>query len=331
MSRASVHNISILRALQLGIGDRITVYKANMIIPQIAENLTAEEEGPEDRQLVEIPRICPVCGGQTEIRQVNDVQSLYCTNGKCAAKQIKAFALFVSRDAMNIDGLSEATLEKFVDMGFLHEFADLFHLESHREQIVEMEGFGERSCRNLIESVDRARNTTLPRVLYGLGIANIGSANAKMLCRFFDHDLKRMQEADVETLSAIDGVGEVIATAFVSYMQDPDNLRKIDNLMKELTIQVPRTEEGSQTLSGLSFVVTGTLTKFASRNELKEAIEAKGGKVTGSVTGKTTCLINNDVASNSSKNKKARELGIPVLSETDFLEQYQLEAPGQQA
>lgn len=331
VSRASVHNISILRALQLGIGDRITVYKANMIIPQIAENLTAEEEGPEDRQLVEIPRICPVCGGQTEIRQVNDVQSLYCTNGKCAAKQIKAFALFVSRDAMNIDGLSEATLEKFVDMGFLHEFADLFHLESHREQIVEMEGFGERSCRNLIESVDRARNTTLPRVLYGLGIANIGSANAKMLCRFFDHDLKRMQEADVETLSAIDGVGEVIATAFVSYMQDPDNLRKIDNLMKELTIQVPRTEEGSQTLSGLSFVVTGTLTKFASRNELKEAIEAKGGKVTGSVTGKTTCLINNDVASNSSKNKKARELGIPVLSETDFLEQYQLEAPGQQA
>lgn len=331
VSRASVHNISILRALQLGIGDRITVYKANMIIPQIAENLTAEEEGPEDRQLVEIPRICPVCGGQTEIRQVNDVQSLYCTNGKCAAKQIKAFALFVSRDAMNIDGLSEATLEKFVDMGFLHEFADLFHLESHREQIVEMEGFGERSCRNLIESVDRARNTTLPRVLYGLGIANIGSANAKMLCRFFDHDLKRMQEADVETLSAIDGVGEVIATAFVSYMQDPDNLRKIDNLMKELTIQVPRTEEGSQTLSGLSFVVTGTLTKFASRNELKEAIEAKGGKVTGTVTGKTTCLINNDVASNSSKNKKARELGIPVLSETDFLEQYQLEAPGQQA
>lgn len=331
VSRASVHNISILRALQLGIGDRITVYKANMIIPQIAENLTAEEEGPEDRQLVEIPRICPVCGGQTEIRQVNDVQSLYCTNGKCAAKQIKAFALFVSRDAMNIDGLSEATLEKFVDMGFLHEFADLFHLESHREQIVEMEGFGERSCQNLIESVDRARNTTLPRVLYGLGIANIGSANAKMLCRFFDHDLKRMQEADVETLSAIDGVGEVIATAFVSYMQDPDNLRKIDNLMKELTIQVPRTEESSQTLSGLSFVVTGTLTKFASRNELKEAIEAKGGKVTGTVTGKTTCLINNDVASNSSKNKKARELGIPVLSETDFLEQYQLEAPGQQA
>lgn len=346
VSRASVHNISILRGLRLGIGDRITVYKANMIIPQIAENLTAGEaeegqacgeesrEGESCHSLVEIPQFCPVCGGRTEIRQVNDVQSLYCTNGKCAAKQIKAFALFVSRDAMNIDGLSEATLEKFVDMGFLHEFADLFHLDRYREQIVEMEGFGEKSFQNLMESVEKARHTTLPRVLYGLGIANIGSANAKMLCRYFDHDLRRMQEADVETLSAIDGVGEVIATAFVDYMQDQDNLRKMENLIKGLDIEVPRTEEGSQTLSGLSFVVTGTLTRFASRNELKEAIEARGGKVTGSVTGKTACLINNDVTSNSSKNKKARELGIPVLSETDFLEQYHMgdaPEPGQEA
>lgn len=372
VSRASVHNISILRALQLGIGDRITVYKANMIIPQIAENLTAKEmrkaetdnrqenrkaaipESEEEvsgknasvaeafwgqeqtaagtekvgtgRKLVEIPKFCPVCGGKTEIRQVNDVQSLYCTNEKCAAKQIKSFTLFVSRDAMNIDGLSEATLEKFVDMGFIHEFADLFHLDRYQEQIVEMEGFGEKSYKNLIESVNRARNTTLPRVIYGLGIANIGAANAKMLCRYFDHDLKRMQEADVETLSAIDGVGEVIATAFVDYMQDGENLRKIEALVKELQIEIPKIEEGSQTLSGLSFVITGSLNRFASRNELKEAIESKGGKVTGSVTGKTTCLINNDVNSTSSKNKKARELGIPVLSEADFLKQYHMEA-----
>ena len=324
VSRASVHNISILRALQLGIGDRITVYKANMIIPQIAENLTAKEE-LEERRLVEIPKKCPVCGGETEIRQVNDVQSLYCTNDKCAAKQIKAFTLFVSRDAMNIDGLSEATLEKFIDLGFIHEFADLFHLDRYREQIVEMEGFGQKSYDNLMDSIERARHTTLPRVVYGLGIANIGVANAKMLCRFFDHDLKRMQEADVETLSAIDGVGEVIATAFVNYMQDADNLRKVADLTGELEIEIPKVEEGSQTLSGLSFVITGSLEKFASRADMKEAIEQKGGKVTGSVTGKTTCLINNDVTSSSSKNKKARELGIPVISEEDFMRQYGIE------
>ncbi len=345
VSRASVHNISILRALQLGIGDRITVYKANMIIPQIAENLSVrdmlaksrseaagEAELPADggtagirgHSLVMIPDICPVCGGKTEIRQVNDVQSLYCTNEKCAAKQIKAFTLFVSRDAMNIDGLSEATLEKFIDLGFLHEFADLFHLDRYREQIVEMEGFGEKSYQNLTESIERAKHTTLPRVIYGLGIANIGVANAKMLCRFFDYDIARMQEADVETLSAIDGVGEVIATAFVNYMQDADNLRRIADLTAELEIEIPKVEEGSQTLSGLSFVITGSLNKFASRNDLKEEIEKRGGKVTGSVTGKTTCLINNDVTSASSKNKKARDLGIPVLSEEDFLERYEI-------
>ena len=345
VSRASVHNISILRALQLGIGDRITVYKANMIIPQIAENLTVrdmlaksrseaagEAELPADggtagirgHSLVMIPDICPVCGGKTEIRQVNDVQSLYCTNEKCAAKQIKAFTLFVSRDAMNIDGLSEATLEKFIDLGFLHEFADLFHLDRYREQIVEMEGFGEKSYQNLTESIERAKHTTLPRVIYGLGIANIGVANAKMLCRFFDYDITRMQKADVETLSAIDGVGEVIATAFVNYMQDADNLRRIADLTAELEIEIPKVEEGSQTLSGLSFVITGSLNKFASRNDLKEEIEKRGGKVTGSVTGKTTCLINNDVTSASSKNKKARDLGIPVLSEEDFLERYEI-------
>lgn len=318
VSRASVHNISILRGLRLGLGDRITVYKANMIIPQIAENLTGSDT-------VEIPEFCPVCGGRTQIRQVNDVQSLYCINEKCPAKQIKAFALFVSRDAMNIDGLSEATLEKFVDRGFIHEFADLFHLDRHEQEIVEMEGFGEKSYKNLIESVDRARRTTLPRVIYGLGIANIGAANAKMLCRHFDHDLKKLQEADVESLSAIEGVGEVIASAFVKYMQDQDNVRRIENLMRELQVEIPEVEEGSQTLEGLSFVVTGSLEHFASRSDLKELIESRGGKVTGSVTSKTACLINNDPASSSSKNKKARELEIPILSEADFLKRYEIE------
>lgn len=319
VSRASVHNISILRGLRLGIGDRITVYKANMIIPQIAENLTGSDT-------VEIPGVCPVCGGPTEIRQANEVQFLYCVNEKCPAKSIKAFTLFVSRDAMNIDGLSEATLEKFVDMGFIREFADLYHLERHREAIVEMEGFGEKSYQNLINSIQASRTTTLPRVIYGLGIANIGVANAKMLCRYFDYDLERMQSADVETLSAMEGIGGVIASAFVEYMSDEDNRRRLERLMAELQVEVPVIEEGSQTLSGLSFVVTGSLNHFAGRSDLKELIEQKGGKVTGSVTGKTTCLINNDVASTSAKNKKAKELGVPILSEEDFMEAYGISA-----
>lgn len=318
VSRASVHNISILRGLKLGIGDRITVYKANMIIPQIAENLTCSDN-------VKIPELCPVCGGKTKIRQVNEVQSLYCTNEKCAAKRIKAFTLFVSRDAMNIEGLSEATLEKFVDMGFIQEYADLYHLDRYKDQIVEMEGFGEKSYHNLADSINASRSTTLPRVIYGLGIANIGVANAKMLCRHFSYDIEQLRNADVETLSAIEGVGEVIASAFVEYMQDEDNLQKIDHLLAELQVEVPVVEEGSQTLAGLQFVITGSLNRFGSRNDLKEIIENKGGKVTGSVTGKTTALINNDITSNSSKNKKAKELEVPILSEDDFLTEYGIE------
>ena len=315
VSRASVHNISILRSLKLGIGDKITVYKANMIIPQIAENLTCSDN-------VEIPAVCPVCGGATEIRQVNEVQSLYCTNEKCAAKRIKSFTLFVSRDAMNIDGLSEATLEKLIDMGFIHEYADLYHLDRYQDRIVELEGFGEKSYQNLITSIEASRKTILSRVIYGLGIANIGVANAKMLCRYFSYDLERMRSADVETLSAIEGIGDVIASAFVDYMKDADNQQKIDHLMPELTLEVPVVEEGSQTLQGLNFVITGSLNHFGNRSDLKDLIEDRGGKVTGSVTGKTTALINNDVTSTSSKNKKAKELGVPILSEEDFLTEY---------
>ena len=315
VSRASVHNISILRSLKLGIGDKITVYKANMIIPQIAENLTCSDN-------VEIPAVCPVCGGVTEIRQVNEVQSLYCTNEKCAAKRIKSFTLFVSRDAMNIDGLSEATLEKLIDMGFIHEYADLYHLDRYQDRIVELEGFGEKSYQNLITSIEASRKTILSRVIYGLGIANIGVANAKMLCRYFSYDLERMRSADVETLSAIEGIGDVIASAFVDYMKDADNQQKINHLMPELTLEVPVVEEGSQTMQGLNFVITGSLNHFGNRSDLKELIEDRGGKVTGSVTGKTTALINNDVTSTSSKNKKAKELGVPILSEEDFLTEY---------
>ena len=316
VSRASVHNISIVRGLELGIGDHITVYKANMIIPQIAENLTRSDT-------LEIPEICPVCGQPTQIRQVNDVQSLYCNNPDCDAKKIKAFTLFVSRDAMNVDGLSESTLEKFLARGFLHEFADIFHLERYEQEITQMEGFGEKSYANLMESIEKARNTTLPRVVYGLGIENVGVANAKLLCRHFNFSIDALRTADAEELSAIDGIGGVIAGSIYEYFHNEERMGQLERLLQEVKIEEETVaQSGSQTLAGMNFVITGSLEHYENRNALKEEIESKGGKVTGSVTGKTTCLINNDTASQSSKNKKAKELGIPIVSEDDFMEKY---------
>ena len=315
VSRASVHNISILRGLKLGIGDRITVYKANMIIPQIAENLTGSDT-------VQIPKVCPVCGGAAQIRQEGDAQFLYCTNESCDAKKVKAFALFVSRDAMNIDGLSEMTLEKFLGRGFLHSFADLYHLDRYRQEITAMEGFGEKSYQNLQAGIEKSRTTTLPRVIYALGIANIGVANAKMLCRHFGYDIRALMGAGQEELSAIEGVGEVIARAFTDYMGNEKNIRTIEELLGELTIEVPQVNQDEMNLTGKSFCITGSLNHYASRSDLKELIEQKGGRVTGSVTSKTECLINNDAASTSSKNKKAKELQVPILTEEEFMEKY---------
>jgi DNA ligase (NAD+) len=312
VSRASVHNISIMEGLELGEGDRITVYKANMIIPQIADNFT--RSGVRN-----IPARCPVCGGATEIRQVNDVKSLYCTNPDCQAKKLKGFALLVSRDALNIDGLSEMTLEKFIAAGFIHEADDIFHLDRHREAIVEMEGFGERSYDKLIAAAQSASHTTLPRLIYGLGIEGIGLANARVLCRHFDYDLEAMRHADKEELCSIDGIGEVLADAWVRYFENSRNNELLDHLLADLAFEDERQREGEQLLAGKTFVITGSLELFANRKALQEQIEALGGKAVGSVSSKTDYLINNDVTSNSSKNKKARELGIPILSETDFL------------
>ena len=311
VSRASVHNISIMRELQLGIGDRITVYKANMIIPQIAENLTKSGELP-------IPDTCPACGQSTEIRRVNEVEYLYCTNPDCPAKKIKAFALFASRDAMNIDGLSEATLEKFIARGFIHDFGDIFEISRHREEIVTMEGFGEKSFENLMASLEKARETTLAKVIYSLGIANIGLANAKVSCRHFDDDLEKIRRADEEEVSSIDTIGPVIARSLTEYLADPENNRKLDHLMSHLAIKKEE-KKGEQIFQNMNFVITGSLEHFDNRNQAKELVESLGGKVTGSVTKKTNYLINNDTTSNSSKNKKARELGIPVISEEEFL------------
>ena len=315
VSRASVHNISIMEALELGAGDRITVYKANMIIPQIADNLT--RSGVRD-----IPEACPVCGGQTEVRQINDVKSLYCTNPDCQAKKIKSFTLFTSRDALNIAGLSEATLEKFIGVGMIHEYADIFHLDRYRDEIVEMDGFGQKSYDNLIAAAEKASHTTLPRMVYGLGVAGIGLANAKMICRHFKNDFEAMRHATVEELVEIDGIGEVLAQAWTAFFSDGKNNAIVDHLLAELTFEAgdeESSEGADEAFAGMNFVITGSLEHFKNRKELQELIERRGGKVTGSVTSKTNYLINNDVASSSSKNKKARELGVPILSEEEFL------------
>ena len=313
VSRASVHNISIMEDLELGIGDAIQVYKANMIIPQIAENLT--RSGVKD-----IPQVCPVCGGATKIQMENETKTLYCTNPECQAKHLKSFALFVSRDAMNIEGLSEATLEKFIGEGFIRDFTDIYHLDRYEETIKTLEGFGEKSYAKLITSVENSRSTTMPKVIYSLGIANIGLSNAKMICRAFDNDPQRMMQATVEELVDIQGVGEVIARTFVDYFSDETHRDLFKRLLQEVKLQQEEGEESAQIFENMNFVITGSVEHFANRREVKEIIESRGGKVTGSVTGKTNYLINNDVQSASSKNKKAKELNVPIISESQFLE-----------
>lgn len=312
VSRASVHNISIMEELELGVGDTIQVYKANMIIPQIAANLTRSGN-------CQIPDYCPVCGGETVISMENDTKTLYCTNPLCQAKQVKSFALFVSRDALNIEGLSEATLEKFIDRGFVKDFTDIFHLGRYEQEIKEMDGFGEKSYVNLQKSVENSRKTTLPKVLYSLGISNIGLSNAKVICKALGNDAQKLPDATVEMLSEIPGVGGVIAKAYVDYFAEEHHRDLYQKLLQELELPAEESAPEAQIFEGKNFVITGSVHHFANRAEVKELIESKGGKVTGSVTSKTHFLINNDVESTSSKNKKARELGVPIISEEEFL------------
>lgn len=311
VSRASVHNVSIVRELKLGEGDMVEVYKANMIIPQIAENLTGSDT-------CKVPTICPVCAAATKIEEENEVQYLYCINPECPAKKIKSFALLVSRDALNIEGMSEATLEKFVDEGYISEYADIFRLERYKEQIVELEGFGKRSYAKIAQSIERARQTTLPRVLYGIGIPNIGVVNAKVLCRSCRNNLEDILGADVEELSAIDGIGPIIGESVVKYFQSEQNLAQTRALLGELQIQEEE-ESAQQIYAGLTFVITGSVERFANRSEMKEYIEQRGGKVTGTVSKNTSYLINNDITSTSGKNKKAKELGIEIITEEQML------------
>ncbi len=311
VSRASLHNISIMEGLELGIGDMIQVYKANMIIPQVAENLTKSG-------ICAIPEECPVCKGKTQIKEENDVKVLICTNPDCLAKKIKAFTHFVGRDAMNIEGLSEATIEKLIAKGFVSELADLFHLEKYEEEITKMDGFGKRSFANLITSINRARTTTPAKFIFSLGILNIGLSTAKLICKEYKNDITKVLEAKAEDLTGIEGVGEVIANTFVSFFEKENNKKTALDVLEEIQFE-PEKEQAAQVLDGKTFVITGSLTKYENRNVLKEEIERLGGKVSGSVSSKTNYLINNDNTSNSSKNKKARELNIPVITEEEFI------------
>ena len=315
VSRASVHNLSIVKQLELGIGDTIQVYKANMIIPQIAENLTRSGN-------LEVAKVCPVCQKPTKIHSENGVEVLFCENRQCLAKKLKAISLFVSRDAMNIDGMSEATIEKLLAKGLIHQLGDLFRIQRHKEEIVSMEGFGERSYEKLVEAVEAAKRTTPARFLYSLGIPNIGASNAKLICKAFGQDFGRVRQATEEELVEVDGVGGVIAKAFTAFFEDGENRKVIDDLLSVITLE-KEAESSVSNMEGIQFVITGSVHHFANRNEIKALIESRGGKVTGTVTSKTNYLINNDNTSNSSKNKKARELNIPVLTEEEFIEKFQ--------
>ncbi len=317
VSRASVHNVSILKELKLSIGDRIKVYKANMIIPQIAENLTGKVS------TAEIPKACFVCGGETELRKLRDGEALYCTNPNCSAQRIQALSHFVSRDAMDMEGLSEETLKKFLEQGFVENYPDLFRLEEHKDEIMEMDGFGEKSYQNLITSIEKAKDVALPNFIYALGINHVGLRNAKLLCSNFDFDLEKIKGATEEELVQVEGFGAVIAHSIHAYFKEEAHLQLLADALQYLRIAAAEEAEGGESpLTGMTFVVTGDLEHFANRKELQALIEKGGGKVTGSVTKKTNFLINNDIHSASSKNKKAAELCIPILSEQDFIDRF---------
>lgn len=312
VSRASLHNISILQDLELGIGDEIEVYKANMIIPQVADNKTRSGHLP-------IPLLCPVCEEATEIREMKDVKVLYCNNPTCSAKQVKNFAHFVSRDAMNIDGMSEATIEKFISAGFLHSLGDIYRLAHHKEAIEALDGFGEKSYAKLINAIEAAKEVRLANFIYSLAILNVGLSNARLLCKYYNNDFDKILEASAEELVEIDGYGEVIANALYDYFHDEEKSKVIEDLRQYITFEVVEENTSEQKLQGKVFVITGSLTHFDNRKAMQAAIEELGGKVTGSVTGKTDYLVNNNVASTSGKNKKAKDLEVPIISEEDFL------------
>ena len=315
VSRASVHNISVMEDLQLGIGDEILVYKANMIIPQIAKNLTMSNN-------LNVPSNCPCCMGPTEVKVIKEAKSLYCINPDCPAKQIKLFSHFVSRDALNVDGLSEATLEKFVDEGYIKNLSDIFEIDKHKDEIVNLDGFGEKSYDNLISGIEKAKDVSIANFLYALGIPGIGLANAKVICKAFGNDPQKVFSLTKEELMEVDTIGEIIADSYMAYFSNPINQTELEKLLKCIRMRKEEVVSVESELNGKTIVVTGTLNLYSSRKDLQNEIEMRGGKLSGSVSAKTFLLVNNDLLSASSKNKTAKELGIPIVSEEEFVNKY---------
>lgn len=312
VSRASVHNVSILEGLKLGIGDTIMVYKANMIIPQIASNSTQSGN-------LEIPNRCPVCGSKASIISNSDVKYLYCMNDFCKAKLIKRLSLFVSRNAMNIDGISDMILNKLITEKIVNNYKDLYHLDRHKDKIIAFEGFGEKSYNNMINSIEKSRHVKLANFIYALGIPDIGFSRAKLICNHFNNDFKKISNLTYEELSNIPGVGDVIAKEWIDTFSNPDFIEELKELKEEIDIPKASTNSNKD-LDGLTFVITGSLNKFTNRDTMIEFIEEHGGKVVTSISSKVNYLINNDITSTSTKNNKAKELGISIIDEDKFLE-----------
>lgn len=315
VSRASLHNVSILQGLSLGIGDTISVYKANMIIPQIADNLTQSNS-------LAIPNKCPVCNHEAKIISSNDVKYLYCMNDFCPAKLVKRLSQFTSRNAMNIEGLSDAIINKLADEGLIKTYADIYNLKRYKNDIISFEGFGEKSYDNLINSIEKSRNVKLANFIFALGIPDIGLSRAKLICKNYSNDINKIRNLTFEELSKIDGIGEIIAKEWIDTFNNEDFLKELELLLKEVNF-TDTSIDNNQPLKDLTFVITGSVNNFTNRDELVEYIESYGGKVVKAISNNVNYLINNDITSTSTKNTKAKELGIKIISENDLMSMIQ--------
>ena len=315
VSRASLHNVSILQGLSLGIGDTILVYKANMIIPQIADNLTQSNS-------LAIPNKCPVCNHEARIISSNDVKYLYCMNDFCPAKLVKRLSQFTSRNAMNIEGLSDAIINKLADEGLIKTYADIYNLKRYKNDIISFEGFGEKSYDNLINSIEKSRNVKLANFIFALGIPDIGLSRAKLICKNYSNDINKIRNLTFEELSKIDGIGEIIAKGWIDTFNNNDFIKELELLLKEVNF-TDSSIDNNQPLKDLTFVITGSVNNFTNRDELVEYIESYGGKVVKAISNNVNYLINNDITSTSTKNTKAKELGIKIISENDLMSMIQ--------
>ncbi len=313
-TRATLHNVSYIEDLQLGIGDTIQVYRANMVIPKVHSNLTRSNAW-------KLPDKCPCCGGDVEIHNENGSKTLHCTNLDCKAKLLGKLVHFVSKNAINIDGLSEQTLQKFIDLGWLNTFRDIYYLSDHKEEMCKLDGFGKKSIDKLLESIEKSRNTTLDRFIYGLCIPLIGRTASKVIAKEFNNQAEEFYDIWCHSydFTKLDDFGGTMNNSMKAFIRD--NYRWIAEFIGEFNFRESDTNGNvKQVLEGKTFVITGSLKAYKNREELVSVIERNGGKVSGSVSAKTSYLINNDVASTSGKNKKAHDLEIPIISEGEFIQ-----------